>query len=55
MPRFVGLVDLAVVTVVAVAIFLPARENFAIAAQKGSDTDRFGIALAEARSMAHPR
>jgi hypothetical protein len=54
LPRFIGVVDLAVATVVAVAIFLPAREMYAAAAQKGSDTDRFELALAEARSIAHP-
>ncbi len=54
LPRFVGVIDLAVATVVAVAIFLPAREMYAAAAQKGSEPERFGVALAEARAIAHP-
>ncbi|HEY5947841.1 MAG TPA: hypothetical protein VIV40_20215 [Kofleriaceae bacterium] len=51
LPRFMSLVDFAVLAVVAVAIFLPAREMYAQNAIKG---DEFGIALAEARTMASP-
>jgi hypothetical protein len=51
LPRFVSLVDFAVIAVVAVAIFLPARPMYAQNAIKG---DEFGIALAEARTMASP-
>jgi hypothetical protein len=51
LPRFLGLVDLGVATVVAVAIFLPAREMQASPAIKG---DEFSVALAEARTRAHP-
>lgn len=51
LPRFVSLVDFAVIAVVAVAIFLPAREMYAQNAIKG---DEFGVALAEARTMASP-
>jgi hypothetical protein len=54
LPRFVGLIDLGVATVVLVTIVLPAREMYASAAQKGSDADRFGLALAEARTIQHP-
>jgi hypothetical protein len=49
--RTFGLVDLGVTAVVAVAIFLPAREMTAQAAIKGDD---FSVALAEARTQAHP-
>ena len=49
--RTFGLVDLGVTAVVAVAIFLPAREMTAQAAIKGDD---FSLALAEARTEAHP-
>jgi hypothetical protein len=49
--RIFGLVDLGVTAVVAVAIFLPAREMTAQAAIKGDD---FSLALAEARTEAHP-
>lgn len=49
--RTFGLVDLGVTAVVAVAIFLPAREMTAQAAIKG---DNFSVALAEARTQAHP-
>jgi hypothetical protein len=51
LPRFVSLIDFAVVTVVAVAIFLPPREMYAQNAIKG---DEFGVALAEARTIAFP-
>ena len=51
LSRFFGFVDLGVATVVAVAIFLPAREMYASNAIKG---DEFALALAEARTMARP-
>lgn len=51
LPRFMSLVDFAVLAVVAVALFLPAREMYAQNAIKG---DEFGVALAEARTMADP-
>jgi hypothetical protein len=51
LPRFVSLVDFAVLAVVAVAIFLPAREMYAQSAIKG---DELGVALAEARVLASP-
>jgi hypothetical protein len=49
--RFVSLVDFGVLAVVAVAIFLPPREMYAQHAIKGDD---FGVALAEARTIASP-
>ena len=55
LPRFVGLVDLGVATVVAVAILLPAREMYASSVVKGDDAQQFATALAEARTMATPR
>ena len=51
LPRFVSLVDFGVLAVVAVAIFLPAREMYAQNAIKG---DEFTVALAEARTIARP-
>ena len=51
LPRFISLVDFAVLAVVGVALFLPAREMYAQNAIKG---DEFSIALAEARTMASP-
>jgi hypothetical protein len=51
LPRFMSLVDFAVLAVIAVALFLPAREMYAQNAIKG---DEFGVALAEARTMASP-
>lgn len=54
LSRFVGLIDLGVATVVLVTIALPAREMYASAAQRGSESERFSLALAEARTMAHP-
>lgn len=54
LSRFVGLIDLGVATVVLVTIVLPAREMYASAAQKGTEPEQFSLALAEARTMAHP-
>jgi hypothetical protein len=54
LPRFVGLVDLGIATVVVVAVLLPAREMYASSAFKGDDAAQFAIAFAEARSMARP-
>lgn len=51
MPRLFGFVDLGVTVVVAVALFLPAREMQASPAIKG---DEFAVPLAEARTQAHP-
>jgi hypothetical protein len=54
MKRLVSLVDLGVLTVAAVALFLPAREMYAASAIKGDDHAQFEVALAEARTMARP-
>jgi hypothetical protein len=49
--RFVGLIDLGILTLVAVALFLPPREMYASSSYKGDD---FKLALAEARTIAAP-
>lgn len=49
-----GLVDLGILTVVAVALFLPAREMYASPAIAGDDAKQFALALAEARTIARP-
>jgi hypothetical protein len=54
MPRLFSLVDVGVITVVAVAIFLPSREMYAGNAIKGDADKQFAVALAEARTMARP-
>lgn len=54
LPRNVGLVDLAVVTVVLVLVLLPGREMYTSPVHKGDDAAQFAIALAEARTMANP-
>ena len=54
MPRVFSLVDLAILTVVAVALFLPAREMHAAPAFKGDDAHEFALSLAEARMIAQP-
>ena len=54
LQRFVGLVDLGVLTVVVVTLVLPAREMYAGPAYKASEAERFTLALAEARTMARP-
>lgn len=55
LPRNVGLVDLAVVTVVVVLVLLPGREMFTSPVHKGDDAAQFAVALAEARTMAAPK
>lgn len=52
--RIVGLVDLGIVVVLAVAVLLPPREMFARAAVKGDDAQQFALALAEAHTIARP-
>jgi hypothetical protein len=54
LPRSIGLVDLAVLTVVLVMVVLPPREMYATNAHKGSEPARFALALAEARTLAQP-
>lgn len=61
LPRYLGLLDLAVAIVVAVAIFLPAREMFArsafempSSAKAKTQVDDFAIGLAEARTVQRP-
>jgi hypothetical protein len=54
LPRFIGIVDLGIATVVVVALVLPPRAMEAEAALPGGDADRFAVALAEARTIAHP-
>jgi hypothetical protein len=54
LPRNVGLVDLAVATVVFVLIVLPGREMHTTSVLKGDDASRFALALAEARTLAEP-
>lgn len=53
LPR-IGIVDLAVVTVIFGIAVLPPREMYASAAIPGDESTRFGLALAEARTIAHP-
>lgn len=54
MKRFVGLVDLGVLTILIAAVVFPPREMYADSAVKGSADERFGLALAEARAIARP-
>src|ERR1041384_5752449 len=53
-PRVFGIVDLAILTLVAVALFLPPREMYASSVYKGDEANRFAIALAEARTIVRP-
>jgi hypothetical protein len=50
----VNAVDLGVLTMVVGVVVLPAREMNADAAMKGSIDDRLALALAEAKTIAHP-
>jgi len=54
LPRFLTLVDLAIGTIVIATVVLPGREMYAAGAAKGDDQVQFGLALAEARTIAHP-
>jgi hypothetical protein len=54
LPSSIGLVDLAVITVLIVMVVLPAREMFAAPAAKGDDAAQFALALSEARTIADP-
>lgn len=56
LSRYVGIIDLGVATVVLVTLILPPREMYASAVDGdgGTQTAQFGLALAEARTMAHP-
>lgn len=51
LPRFVGLVDLGVLTVIAVFVILPPRAQYTSPVVKG---DEWKLALAEARTLAQP-
>src|SRR5690348_3703425 len=53
-PLRVGLVDVGIATILAVAVLLPPREMYASAAIKGSDAQQYAVALAEARTIARP-
>jgi hypothetical protein len=54
LPRLFNLVDLGIVTVIAVAVILPPREMYASDIVKGGDDAQFKLALAEARTIARP-
>lgn len=52
--RYITIVDLGIFAVLAVALVLPPRGMDVAYAAKGTDADRFSLALAEARTLAHP-
>jgi hypothetical protein len=52
--RFVGLIDLGVLTILIAAVVFPPREMYADTAVKGTADDRFALALAEARTISDP-
>lgn len=52
--RYVGLVDLGVLTILIAAVVFPPREMYAAAAMKGTDEARFALGLAEARTITRP-
>ena len=54
LPRFLGLVDLAIATVVIGIVVIPARQMYAASAAKGDDAAQFALGVAEARTIAHP-
>jgi hypothetical protein len=52
--RLVGLVDIAMIVVLAVFVVLPPRPQYMEAAIPGSEPSHFALALAEARTIARP-
>lgn len=54
LPRFVGLVDIAIITITLAAILIPPRRMYASDAAKGESSDRFALARAEAALLADP-
>jgi hypothetical protein len=52
--RYVGLVDLGVLTILIAAVVFPPREMYADTAVKATPEERFGLALAEAEAIVHP-
>jgi len=54
LPRQVGLVDIAMITILLVMVVLPARRMYASSALKGDRDAQFKLALSEARTMAYP-
>lgn len=52
--RVFSLVDIGILTLAAVALFLPPREMYASSSYKGDEAKRFSLALAEARTIARP-
>lgn len=54
LTRFVGLVDIAMIVVLAVFVILPPRPQYMEPAIPGSEPAHFAVALAEARTIARP-
>ncbi len=57
LPRFIGIVDLGIITIVLVTVVLPAREMFGFSVlwgKKNTPAAQFELALAEARTIAKP-
>jgi hypothetical protein len=52
--RSIGVIDLGVAVLVVATVIFPAQEMYAGSAQKGTDAERFTLALSEARMMARP-
>jgi hypothetical protein len=52
--RSVGIIDLGVAVLVVATLVFPAQEMYASAAQKGTEPERFALALGEARTMMRP-
>ncbi|MBA3465032.1 MAG: hypothetical protein H0T46_34170 [Deltaproteobacteria bacterium] len=53
LPRYIGIVDLGIATVVIATVLIPARTMYAHSSLK-DETKQFGLALAEARTIAQP-
>lgn len=55
LTRYVGFIDLGIAAVILVMIVLPPREMYAAAAHKGTESEQFALALAEAKTVARPK
>ena len=53
-PRVFSVVDLGILTLAAVALFLPPREMYASSSYRGDEAKQFASALAEAGTIAYP-
>jgi hypothetical protein len=52
--RYVGLIDLGILTILIATVVFPPRQMYAESAIKGTDDERYQLAMLEAKAIAHP-